>query len=533
MRLLFVALAALAPLFAQPQQQLPPGDLPVFKVDTMVLQVDAVVTDRNGGVVKDLEAKDFEIVEKGRTRRVDYCSYVPLAPPETIPASAPRPLLPEEVRRTFVFVVSAPFLRLDIDEIPVETRRGRRAPPRRPAGFAGDAAMAARDAADLIARFLNQHMRPGDLVEILKVDQDAGILAQPTNDKDALLAAVEKLRSDPLGGGAPAVALRLRAPLSRSGSPLDVTSLMQQNLRVVGTVDRALDRIAGLPGRKAIVMATRYTLPNTPAFPEGQTVAAAFAKVAERANQVGVTIHAISLAGMEKSTFAPEGPDSPALAARETGGTVFENNNDFAAAVDHVDELNRGYYLLGYRVEDADRSPERIKVRVRRRGTAVWARSAALSQGVSFSGKTLETASEALAAFSAPVGLRDLPVDLATGPVSPSSNGPGARLKYTLDIDLSGIELAPVATGDKGFVLEVAMGLAGPSGEWVKFDSSTHHFRVLPGRELPKSVKREYDLELARPGYYQIRVLVRDRHSKRAGTAAKFVVFAPPDAKGS
>ena len=357
------------------------------------------------------------------------------------------------------------------------------------------------------------------------------MLFRSTNDRDAILAAVGKMRSDPLTSGAPAVVLRFFTQGSRAGHP-DLVPLMEQNLRVVRTLERAVEQIAGLPGRKSVVLATRYTLPNNGAYPEGQRVAEAFAKAAARANQAGVTVHAISLAGMEKGA-APEGLDSPALVAQETGGAVFENSHDYAAAVKRVDELNGGYYLLGYRVEDTDKPPERITVRTKRRGTSVQARRAALGSGVSFSGQALETAGEMMAALSAPVGLRDLPVDLEAGPVTPLPGGSVASVHYTLDIGLGGVEPAPVSTGDKGFVLEVTMGLAGPSGEWVKFDSSVHHFRVLPGREMPKSVERAYDVLVERPGHYQIRVLVRDRHSKRAGTAAKFVVVPEMKAAGS
>src|SRR6266702_4504088 len=50
----------------------------VIRVRTNLVQVDAVVTDKDGHHVTDLNASDFEILENGQVRPADYCSYVSL-----------------------------------------------------------------------------------------------------------------------------------------------------------------------------------------------------------------------------------------------------------------------------------------------------------------------------------------------------------------------------------------------------------------------------------------------------------------------
>src|SRR5262245_51159451 len=48
----------------------------VFRVTTTLVQIDAVVTDSKGRAVTDLTAGDFEVMEDGKARPVNYASYV-------------------------------------------------------------------------------------------------------------------------------------------------------------------------------------------------------------------------------------------------------------------------------------------------------------------------------------------------------------------------------------------------------------------------------------------------------------------------
>ena len=97
----------------QPQASATPPAEPdiedVLKIKTNLVQVDAVVTDKQGRQVSDLRAEDFEIVEEGQTRVPEFCSYVELGSSRTA-NSTPGNLSAGEVRRVFVFVVSNPII---------------------------------------------------------------------------------------------------------------------------------------------------------------------------------------------------------------------------------------------------------------------------------------------------------------------------------------------------------------------------------------------------------------------------------------
>ena len=42
------------------------------------MRIDAVVTDRDGGIVRDLTADDFEVLQNGKPQRVTFAQFVPV-----------------------------------------------------------------------------------------------------------------------------------------------------------------------------------------------------------------------------------------------------------------------------------------------------------------------------------------------------------------------------------------------------------------------------------------------------------------------
>src|SRR5215475_8061436 len=57
----------------------------VVKVATNLVQVDAIVTDKQGRPVTDLRPEDFELSENGRIRQITNFSYISLAGEQSIP----------------------------------------------------------------------------------------------------------------------------------------------------------------------------------------------------------------------------------------------------------------------------------------------------------------------------------------------------------------------------------------------------------------------------------------------------------------
>ena len=58
------------------QQQNQEGDEDVVRITSQLIQVDAVVTDKNDQVIPDLKLDDFSVYENGKRQELQFVSYV-------------------------------------------------------------------------------------------------------------------------------------------------------------------------------------------------------------------------------------------------------------------------------------------------------------------------------------------------------------------------------------------------------------------------------------------------------------------------
>ena len=135
--LLVNALGQQAPPAAKPAQQQPSPTPPaaaqdsarddedVVRITTKLVQVDAVVTDKDGRQITDLKPEDFEVLENGKPQEITNFSYVSTAAAAPASPESPQPapdkdkavrnrslppvpvgrLRPEQVRRAIALVV--------------------------------------------------------------------------------------------------------------------------------------------------------------------------------------------------------------------------------------------------------------------------------------------------------------------------------------------------------------------------------------------------------------------------------------------
>src|SRR6185295_20233053 len=80
-----------------PTQQQPESD-DVVRINTNLVQVDAVITDKNGKIVTDLKPEELEILEDDRQQKITHFSYNvtqnQAAPSDTTSAPANKPAGP-------------------------------------------------------------------------------------------------------------------------------------------------------------------------------------------------------------------------------------------------------------------------------------------------------------------------------------------------------------------------------------------------------------------------------------------------------
>ena len=170
--------------------QAPQGtEPPRFRVSVDAVRIDAVVTDRDGRIVTDLTADDFEVRQDGRPQKVTFAQFIPvLSAPEAdsnrslapvnprLPASspshapstlAPAPALPRaSVQRTLAVVV---------DDL----------------GLSVESLFSVKRA---LHTFIDNDLQPADLAGILRTGGSTGALQPFTTDRRILHGAIDALR---------------------------------------------------------------------------------------------------------------------------------------------------------------------------------------------------------------------------------------------------------------------------------------------------------------------------------------------------
>jgi VWFA-related protein len=548
------------------RQGLPP-EAPKFRVAVDIVAIDAVVTDRNGEIVRDLTAADFEVLQNGKRQKVTFAQFVPVTPsapaaaersagkvlappPGEAPAAPVPPLAREQVRRTFILVVDD--LGLSVEGIN-NTRRALR-------------------------EFVDTGLLPTDLVAIVRTGEARGMLQALTNDRAALRAAVDGLRYNimsrkgvapfgdvvQLGDGVPAA--EDVTPLQRSVSAAG--SLAAVNLIVQATRD--------LPGRKTIVLASEgfqlwEETDANKASSDDTRVRFAVDRVIDQATRSGVVIyavdgHALRSAGLSAAddihSADPKGkPDamgevlrnlaaarqrilrdaqeSLAYLAEQTGGFAVLNTNDLGAGLRRIANDVRDYYVIGYE-PDRDtfaakgKTPRlhKISVNVKRAGLRVKARREFI--GVSDpkppSGPATPAQQLVLAAMSpfssAAIALRgtNLPG------YSPSR---GTFVRTVLHVDAQALAFTADASGTRTASADL-VGLVFDS-DGAQVDTISTGFDVeLQNASADETIKSGLVytavVPIRKPGAYQLRYAVRDRRTGAVGSFGGFV--SVPDVTG-
>lgn len=346
-------------------------DQPIFRLTVSLVQLDAVVTDKDGRHVTTLGPDDFEVYQDGRPQPVVAVSYV-----ETedtwVDTSGLAPLAPEarkpaDARRVVVVIVDD--LRMSFESV-YRARQG-------------------------IAAFLDRHFLPGDLGMIMTTS-GAGI-SQLSYSPAVLRAAASRLRYSLFN-------VQAASALAPVDDILDtgVDQFIEQTF-AESSIRRIADAIAAvreIPGRKTVVLVSEgFTV-----FGAGMDNAAIrdlLQRLVDRSNRAGVVIYGLDPRGLvptgitaadsvrrggagimaRRAAALRESQDGLRYVAGETGGFAVVNSNDLARGFGRIMSDQRGYYLIGYQPEHgtlhakSDMQYKRLKIKVKPKGLKIRTRS--------------------------------------------------------------------------------------------------------------------------------------------------------------
>jgi VWFA-related protein len=363
------------------------GQPPVtFRVDVNYVEVDAVVTDAGGALVRDLTKADFRIFEDGTPQEVATFALVDV--PVT---GADRPGVADRTLEPDTFSNEQPFegrlyvlLLDDYHTFALRTQRVK---------------AAAR-------RFVEQHLGPHDLAAVVHTSGRPEASQDFTNNRRLLIAAIEKFVGRKTEIGAMQrfdISDRNAELMLQDGRVVDPTDVeqgleAQAAMRAIRDVARLLEGIRGR--RKGIVLLSEgldyniYDLFRARyASVVHEDVRQAIA-AATRSNTAIYTVDPRGLTSVRDDIDVYELPDDTTLSvagslnrlllsqlslrtlAGETGGIAALNSNDFAGAFDRIVRDSSTYYLLGYYPSNTTRDGRfrQIEVSVTRPDLRVRAR---------------------------------------------------------------------------------------------------------------------------------------------------------------
>jgi VWFA-related protein len=217
--------------------------------------------------------------------------------------------------------------------------------------------------------------------------------------------------------------------------------------------------------------------------------------------------------------------DGAELLAKETGGFVIHNRNDFG--LERVLEDQNGYYLIGYRPasETFDRKLHKIQVRVKRGGFTVRTRAGhyGVTEEKAPVGPTAERDRMNKALIS-PFGASEIAVRVnalfADHPVQ------GSLLRSFVVVDAKDLTFTTSPDGLNRAKFELSSLLLSENGAVVDRQDSNVMVALAAGayeRAQREGVVYSFDLPLKRAGAFQLRVAVRDAGTQRIGAAGQFV----------
>lgn len=551
----------------------------VVRITTNLVQLDAVVLDKDGRHVTDLRPEDFEIIEDGHKRPITNFSYVDTSPARNTsspavtadaargkearrsakspgPPVAPAVLPKGEARRVIV-------LAFDDINLSFETMRY--------------AQRAAR-------KFIEEQLQPGDLVAVVKTGSEAGALQQLTTDKRHLLAAVDRLRWNPRGSGGinPIVpnqqteAQRAETEARRVTNDADELQThnpiegLNQRISSIATLESLARFVRGLrelPGRKSVVIITDFI----PIFDANGTniVDTEMKRLVDLANRSSVTFYGIDARGLPtlgreaaepgleiggaltggRNTLAVLSGNDTSIGARrsayfrsqdgivhltrETGGFALLNRNDLLRSLERIIDDHEGYYLLGYRPDEKTFDPKTgtprfrsLGIKVRRPGLQVRSRSG--FYGTPEADRTASRArsrdEQLVDALSLPfasggVGLR---LTVLFGNEAPD----GSFIRSLLHIETGDLTFKPEADGWQRADIDVLAILFHADGTIAGQLNRTHTLRARGEsyqRVLKAGIVYPLNVPVRQPGAYQLRFAVRDAATERIGSASEFV----------
>lgn len=555
-----------------PSLKLPPPTASL-RVETRLVLVDVVATDKNGHAVEGLTREDFALAEDGRSQEIAFFSREGQSQTASAPAALPPNVYtnhPDYYRApgalTLVLLDALNTPRKDQMLMREELLRYFKSPL--PANQ-WTALLALTDQLRVLQDFTpNREL----LLAAVKdyTPQQAGplgvreqVLSRETEEEHAALQEMIKWCGDPCRDFLDSLKRFEEAAMAASDK-----ERMQRTLAALRTLGQG---VAGYPGRKNLIWVSASFPVFYPGDRTGRHRWSADAEVratAQLLNDARVAIYPVDPRGLVDA-FKPEsyqdfearmseaagsppgyspsptGPEPSAsvipsrsprhpqqylyasqsamkVLAETTGGLAFYNRNDLANAVGVAVADGSSYYALGYYPKNEEWSGafRRIEVKLARSGLRLryrqgyYATRTPSGARPTAGGASLDD--ELVAALEAPLPATGI---VFRAHVPPPAPGSSSRVSVEFWFDSNILLRDPEAGGAGRLDVDCVVGAFSPDGALVQTVGQRAQW-IVPSQDSDEttengvSVPASLDLP---PGNYHLRLLVCDNHSRRLG----------------
>ncbi len=533
---LFLGLTAAVLAQGQSGQAPPPGrEQPAvtFKLEVNYVEVDAIVTDAQGNLVRNLTKDDFQVLEDGKPQPISVFSLVDI-PIER----AERPLykatpIEADVKsnatqfdgRVYVLVLD------DLHTAPLRSTLVKRA---------------ARE-------FVQRYIGANDMTAVLETGGRSDAAQDFTDNRTLLLDAIDKF----MGQKTRSATMNkidqyfLQRDTPNAGDKITDPDDFERGYKAQSSLDilkNLADWMAGIRGRrKAVVYFSEgidYDIRNPFDNPYASTIIKATQDVIGAATRANVNIYAVDPRGLtglgDQSIEIQSLPDDNSISttdllnelrlsqdslsvlADETGGFAAINSNAFAGAFSRIVKESSTYYVLGYYPANEKRNGKfrKLEVRVTRPGCTVKARRgyvAPKGRPDRPAGGDKSTSAPLRDALESPLPISGLTLSVFAAPFK----GAAPNASVLVSVEVPGTDFAFAERGGR-FVddLEMSMQAIDQAGKVRGGDHNTAKLDLRPQTQallMQHGVRFTSRLAIP-PGRYQLRIAAREANAGRVGS---------------
>lgn len=528
-------------------------DRPV-KISTSLVQLDVLVTGKDGRPVTGLTADDFMIFQDEKPQKISAVIYVD----------------EKSASRTTLFKASVTKEERKIGTPPsnVRSRQGRIITFVLDDGNCLATVVGTAGMRDAIRRFIDTQMESDDRVAIYRTAGGANLLQAYTSNKEVLRRFANKVNFLPSRGcGSTFEAARDQSTIKFTGkgaksfeSEVDKAARIERETserrnQVVGTIgvlNFVVDRLSGAPQRKTIFLLSEGVIANIK-----DDTFDRLRELADKAARSSVVIHTMSSKGVSvpgmisaQDEVLPLQTEDLAVARRdeerslneglaylaaETGGRFVRNSNRLETEVRRTLDAQAGYYLISYEPDVETfrgKAFHRIEVKIGKPDLAVSSRRGFYGRTDSDNRPVYRTPDSPLfQAISSPFSETGLDVRLTL--ITENNHESGDYVRALFTVPGEDLALASDRNGKKASFDVVAV-ITDEKGKVIEEFNRTYPIAV-PEQGIA-TVERNgldfmTDVPIKKPGVYTFRIAVRNNNSKLIGSAGD--VFEIPDDNGS